>query len=224
MNLEGVLKKFQDQHHIFTSAHKYLEQATQLLSGGTEADLALYSDFSQKVVPTYRDPQHFFLAQIFITFIAAFELFLQEAAVQVITKYPNKVGKVDFSLAFILEVNDSSELVRRAIEKVLNNLAYERPASYLESYCQLLSLNPGDYRDYWPQFVEAKARRDLGVHNGWICNEVFLRKLQEVNRPTTLTVGDSAIPERGYMGGVALILWRLAGRFKTKLEAKYPKE
>lgn len=44
-----------------------------------------------------------------------------------------------------------------------------------------MSIELGILDRIWPIYIEMKARRDLGVHNGWIKNRVYEKKVSEVN-------------------------------------------
>lgn len=60
--------------------------------------------------------------------------------------------------------------------------------------CKVLSIDEAAIQAVWPRFVEAKARRDLGMHNAWRCNSIYLRKLAESGIASTLKEGESAAP------------------------------
>jgi hypothetical protein len=140
---------------------------------------AAHDEFVHRLQPNYETPSDYFLQRAFISLVAAFELFLQEVITAVVLVNPKKVGQIEFKLSEILDAAGPEELVRRSIEATLNKLMYKKPTEYLTEAAMLLSIDETPLKGKWPIFVEAKARRDLGVHNGWKCNSIYLRKVTE---------------------------------------------
>jgi len=153
-----------------------------------------YEELSTTVHASYDNAHNYLVARLFILYIAAFEVFLQDIAIIVIHKDPKKVGKISFNLSEILDAANKEELIRIASERTLNDLMYKKPKEYLQIFCALLSIEQDSLVEDWNIFIEAKARRDIGVHNAWRCNETYLRKLSEISVKTNLTVGEYAIP------------------------------
>jgi len=143
--------------------------------------------------------------------VAAFEYFLQDVLTLIIKVNPKKVGQTEFKLSEILDSAGPDELVRRGIEATLNKLMYKKPLEYLSEIVSLLSISEAPLKAEWPVFVEAKARRDLGVHNGWKCNSTYLRKVTEAGLTPTFTEGEITFPpEDGYFDKVMAALPKLA--------------
>jgi len=157
--------------------------------------LEQFNDLTQRVTPQYEDVRGYFTARLFISHIAAFEIFLQELLSLVIQKHPKKVGTCQFPLQRILDASSTEELVQLAIDDHLNKLMYEKPSEYLKKVCGLLAIDVASIESRWRIFVEAKARRDLGLHNAWKCNAIYLRKLEEAGCTTTLKIGDLSNPK-----------------------------
>ncbi len=155
-----------------------------------------HDEFVDKLKPEYDKPSRYFLERSFILLVAAFELFLQDVLTAIITTNPKKVGQTEFKLSEILDSAGTDELVRRSIEATLNKLMYKKPLEYLTDITELLSIDPTPLREKWPLFAEAKARRDLGVHNGWKCNSIYLRKVHEAGVVPTYTAGQSTSPAK----------------------------
>ena len=108
--------------------------------------------------------------------------------------------------------------------KLLNKLMYKKPYAYLDELCQVLSIESTALQERWKTFVEAKARRDLGVHAAWRCNDVFLRKLKEADVISKAKVGDLMLPrDQLYLNSTMTILNQLATEITTKvLEIHWP--
>ncbi|WOB06880.1 hypothetical protein [Piscinibacter gummiphilus] len=203
---------FLKESSTFHNAIVYLLAAHLSAIRKTDAEVAEVHDrLSSSVAPVYNDPRSYFVARLFIAHIAAFEVFLQDTISAVIQKHPKKVGDVEFRLADILDSPTTTELVQRATDAHLNKLMYKKPNEYLKEVCALLSIEREPLDDDWKILVEAKARRDLGVHNSWKCNGIYLRKLHEAGIASSLAIGDSAVPqEKAYLYHVTDALERLS--------------
>jgi hypothetical protein len=207
----------------FLSASNYLLAVhIYVLKEKDESISNEHNEFAGKIAPIYKDPRAYFIARLFIAYVAAFEIFLQETISIVIEKHPKKVGSTQFRLADILNATSTNELVQEATEELLNKLMYKKPLEYLQEVCQLLSINRAPLEDGWKFFIESKARRDLGVHNAWKCNSIYLRKLQEAGIPSSLALGDSAVPQdKEYVDRVINSLCKLAEDICVQVVAKY---
>lgn len=185
---------YQTESLRFTSAAVYLMRAEEAVAASPDTPLGEdHAEFSKVIEDTYGTALKYFFAQLFVARVASFEVFLQESVALVIRKHPKKVGNAEFKLAEILDCPDVSQLVQRAAERHLNDLMYKKPADYLVSICDLLSIDRVPLDSDWKTLIEAKARRDLGMHNAWKCNAIFVRKLTEAGLPVSLGVGDSAL-------------------------------
>lgn len=181
-----------------------------------------HEKFMEKLRPHYRSPSEFFMDRCFISLVAEFELFLQDMVVIVVTINPKKVGQVEFKLADILDSSGNEELVRRGIEATLNKIMYKKPMAYLSEIADLLSIDKTPLEENWVKFVEAKARRDLGVHNGWKCNSIYLKKIEEVGLSSEIAEGESAFPRDGdYVESVGRTITELAWQICEAVNAKH---
>lgn len=106
--------------------------------------------------------------------------------VSVLRKRPEKIGKTSFELKALLELDSIEAAVQKAAERFGNEMLFKKPNDYKKDLMLVLSADESVFRDAWPTFVEAKARRDIGVHNGWYANEIYRSKVREVGgTPTT---------------------------------------
>lgn len=121
----------------------------------------------------------YFASLLFISLISAFEAFLVDILKAVIVTYPTKVGSTQFKLTEIINLT-KDELILSAVEDYLNKIMYKRPLEYLSDISNILSIDSSLLEKQWLVYIEAKARRDLGVHNSWKINEVYIRKIVEV--------------------------------------------
>lgn len=122
----------------------------------------------------------FIVGQTFVSLVSEFENYLVDVMTTIAEKYPQKLGQEPFKLSEILELKDQELIVRVATERHINSVMYKKANEYRKSLIEFLSAEPNFLSDLWPAYVECKARRDLGVHNGWRTNDVYKRKLLEV--------------------------------------------
>lgn len=116
----------------------------------------------------------------------------------IIKKYPYKISDINISLSEILSYSAVDEIVDRAIYKYLNNIFYKRPNEYKSELIKIFSCEINYLDKYWTNFVEMKARRDLGIHNNWRVNETYLRKIQEVGLTVNVKTDDIMSPPFEY--------------------------
>jgi hypothetical protein len=144
--------------------------------------------------------QTFFASHLTINLVSEVEHFFTSAVSAVLRMYPDKMGGQTFKLVEILSSSSrGGELVDRAARDVLNGLMYEKPLDYAKKFADFLSIDMKSLEAQWLAFVELKARRDVGVHNNWVVNEIYLRKLREADIKTTYALGDRVIPDFNYM-------------------------
>jgi TfoX/Sxy family transcriptional regulator of competence genes len=137
----------------------------------------------------------YFESILFLDLVAGIELFFVDALKAVLTQHPLKLGKdVEFPLHELLGGKTQQEFVMEAADKKINKLMYKRPSEYLRDFCELLSISENVISPFWGTYIEAKCRRDLGAHNNWVCNKVYLRKLDEAQIQTESCEGDKLLP------------------------------
>ena len=189
------LTRFFRESLLLISSHNYLLRVELTALERPDSDLGQKHQFLNSRVPdVYGGPTPYFLARLFISYIASFEYFLQEIITIVVGKNPKKVGATPFTLSDVLNAPDVTLLIQRATEDLLNKMMYRKPLAYLDEICEVLSIDRLPMKDDWLLFIEGKARRDLGVHNAWRCNEVYLRKLKEAGMSTSALTGDLLLP------------------------------
>jgi hypothetical protein len=169
------------------------------------------------------DPAEYYRSILFVDLISSFEQFFIALIKSVLLKYPHKVGKIQFTLKEIVETASTEELVEKAAENFIYKLMYESPQDYLEKMCDLLAVDGLQLRPYWPKYVEAKARRDLGVHNNWICNDTYMRKVTSVGGTTPYRLGERIPPlDKEYCASIASTLLDISSTISKLVIEKYP--
>ena len=163
---------------------------------------------------------NYLFGSLLITSITEVELFLTDTLYCIIKTFPKKIKNMKFDYNDIID-KSNDELIQLASQRYINELMYKKPIEYLESFCQIASIDPTRIMVYWPAFIEAKARRDLGIHNNWTANEVYLKKLKEVKLDSRFSLGESAYPDNTYVGRVHDNSVALIESLDEALVAKY---
>jgi len=167
-------------------------------------------------------PQDYYRANLFYSQVSGLELFFQRVIRSLIAAYPAKIGSVQFRLAQIIEAPTLDSLIDQAADEYLNKLMYKKPAEYMGEVCSLLAIDENRLAGFWSAFVEAKARRDVGIHNNWICNDVYLRKIREVGLTPTVELGESLVPSTNdYMFNATDSLRAIAQEIYVAILEKY---
>lgn len=126
--------------------------------------------------------QPYVRSQLFIALVSEIEDFLKTVVTRVLIAYPDKVGQETVRIDELARLGYDGA-IRYAAEKQLNEFFYLTPKKYGEKICGFLSMSYEVFKTTWIPFVEMKARRDVGVHNGWRKNDIYVRRVTEVEGP-----------------------------------------
>jgi hypothetical protein len=105
----------------------------------------------------------------FQQFISVFEDFYFNLLRLWLTAYPQSLGKKTVDFKTILELPDKDAITGLVVRKELNEILYDRPTgwfAYLEDKAKLGCPTANEIE----RISEAKASRDVLVHNGGIAN------------------------------------------------------
>ena len=180
-----------------------------------------FASLNQVLGPHNMVPNQYFCGLMLFSLVAEVEFYLAEIVQAIIAAHPKKIGSMQVKLADLID-RPTSELVEIAASKFLNDLMFKKPTEYLTGICDISGIDRDPLTPSWLAFVEAKARRDLGIHNSWIVNETYLRKLKEAGISTSLKVGESACPDHDYILPASNSCAALINEISTQVEAKYP--
>lgn len=163
----------------------------------------------------------FFASTQVIALVSEVEHFFANTVSTALRLYPGKMGSHTFRLTEILAVSSTDELVDRAASATMHELMYEKPLDYLAGLCAILSIEKQSLEIHWPNFVELKARRDIGVHNDWLVNAVYLRKIKEARLEQTPSPGTRLIPNFEYLTHSIELCNSLVGAMANLLGEKW---
>ncbi len=111
-----------------------------------------------------------------VQLITIVEAMLGDVVRAIVTKYPQKLGsKRNIPMKEVLESSSIEEIHLRACDSFLNDLSYKSPADFAEAVQGFLSLNLFECPAFH-KYIEAKATRDVYIHNRGVANDVYVRK------------------------------------------------
>jgi hypothetical protein len=117
----------------------------------------------------------------FQQFISIFEGFYFDLLRLWLTAYPHSLGKKTVDLKTILELPDKDAITGLVVRKELNEVLYDRPTAwfaYLEDKAKLGCPTADEIE----RIAEAKASRDVLVHNKGIANKSYESKAGNLAR------------------------------------------
>jgi hypothetical protein len=208
---------------VLYKAMAFLEMAKEVANNGNVGLARLLTSLedskeSKQLGISY---EKFFASHLTITLVSEVEHFLGSAIAAALRLHPEKMGSQTIKLTEVISAASKDEIIDRAAGSVMNNLMYEKPLDYMRSLANILSIDAATIEQSWPAFVELKARRDVGVHNNWVSNEIYLRKVREAGIPSPYAIGVRLIPDFRYLQRsmdfckdlVEVIVQQLAGKW-----------
>jgi len=154
-----------------------------------------------------------------IATVSEMEAYFRDLVVAVLFKHPAKVGKSSIELKALLDLTSIDEVKKLAAEKFANDMLFKKPSDYKKDLLFVLSVSDSIFKKSWPIFVEAKARRDIGVHNEWIVNDLYRTKVREVG--LTPTTDDALSVDHSYIQSVRSHCIELMGDLKAHCETTF---
>ena len=213
--------RFHNTQKAYLQALIFVERAVDAAKT-VELLKTVYSDLGESSAVLGLNQSNYFRSNLFFSQVSGMELYLQETLRSVIKEYPAKVGSTQFKLTQIAEAESIDILIDQATDEYLNKVMYKKPFEYLKDISDTLSINESALKPFWPAFVEAKARRDIGVHNNWICNATYHRKLNDVGMVSSVAIGASLAPETNeYLFAVTDALRNIAKTILSQVVKKY---
>ncbi|MBA4063314.1 MAG: hypothetical protein C0501_06300 [Isosphaera sp.] len=136
---------------------------------GTVADQAEIVPRIEGYLDNYLKPATF--QQVLTTF----EAFVFDLLARWLTAHPGILLRKQVELGTVLDAPDKDAVLRGVIEKELNDVKYRRVADWFDYLRKLVGV-PGPSADAAAELAEAKAGRDVLVHNKGVVNAVYAAK------------------------------------------------
>ncbi|URJ44476.1 MULTISPECIES: hypothetical protein [Paenibacillus] len=120
-----------------------------------------------------------------ISIVSLVEDYLASTTRILLKKYPKKLtarvqGNQTVTINKILDANDLEEIVDSLISERIISIFYGSPSKQFEYFSQVLQLTLES--DIVLKYIEIKATRDLLVHSDGIVNDVYLSKVEGMQR------------------------------------------
>ncbi len=117
----------------------------------------------------------------FQQFISIFENYFMELLEVWLTAYPKSLSNKQVDFKTILEQPDKDAIIKCFAKKELNELLYKKPEEWFAYLRAKINLGCPS-ADEINRFAEAKASRDLLVHNKGIANKIYESKAGHFTR------------------------------------------
>jgi hypothetical protein len=111
----------------------------------------------------------------FQQFISIFEAFLVDFIRLWLLSYPESLGNKQVDFKTVLGAPDRDAIMRFVVDKEVNEVTRDSPASWFEYIEKKMKLGLPT-KDEIERFTEAKASRDVLVHNRGIANKIYESK------------------------------------------------
>jgi hypothetical protein len=129
-----------------------------------------------------------------ISAVAIAENYLTSLMSQMLTAYPNKIGKdKKLDIKEILSVGEHTDIVAMLIEKEILSSMYKKPLEYLREVEKVVSISIP--QEIIEKYAEIKASRDLCIHAQGVVNEAYVQKAGAKARGTR---GDTIKVNKAY--------------------------
>jgi hypothetical protein len=137
----------------------------------------------------------------FQQFISTGEAFLVDFMRSWLLAYPGNLGKKQVDFAKVLELPDKGAIIRLVVDNELNEVAYRSPADWFKYMNDKTGVGVPT-EDEINRFAEAKASRDILVHNRGVANKIgeridipgdYHREIWELICKMVVDISDAAI-------------------------------
>lgn len=143
-------------------------------------------------------------SQLFIALMMELEDYLNQLLKMVLLAHPKKLQSQHFNVSQVLMQENAEDLISEKVDKKIRDKQYGRPRQFfnfvkfsldvdgsLEAILNERGTNNLEIRrlevenlsleGLFPKYLEMKSRRDVGVHNGWIRNDIYDDRIAEFN-------------------------------------------
>lgn len=113
---------------------------------------------------------------------SAMETLFSDSALSLLISYPGKISKQKTDTELLTSVSTITSAIRHHARRHVNDLAYKRPAEYISEIYGLFGEDVGLQDKQLGVIIEAKATRDIYMHNNGRTNFVYREKAGEYAR------------------------------------------
>jgi|SRR6476469_184354 len=141
-------------------------------------------------------------SQLFITLMAELEDYLVNIIKIILLAYPDQLQSEDFNVAEVLKQDNAAAKIQEKVTKKISKKLYQPPRQFFNFLLSTLKMEatinqllleqnitdkPAQQKrikeisleSLFPEYVEMKVRRDLGVHGGWVRNDFYTTRISD---------------------------------------------
>ncbi len=136
---------------------------------------------TELAIKAYRYVREQLTETTFLQFVSIFESFCFDLLSLWLTAYPQSLNKKMVDLETVMELSGKEAVLLWIVQREVNQVLYEKPSewfAYLENRAKLGCPS----KDEIDRIAEAKASRDVLVHNRGIANRIYETKAGRLAR------------------------------------------
>jgi len=160
-------------------------------------------------------------SQMFITLMAELEDYLNHVLELVLLAYPQKLNSEHFDINETLKEPNADDLIREKVAKKIMDKQYGKPKQYFNFVVKVLDCDQtidrilseeqvsdptlkakrhqvNSLNSLFPDYLEMKARRDVGIHNGWLRNSLYDERVRDFDDKTYPNTGNFLCVDQAY--------------------------
>lgn len=179
------------------------------------------NEFVSSLPENTKHKNYAFTLQLY-SLMSCMEIFLSSCAIDFLTAYPCSIKKAKIDRNEVGPMESLTALVNYFAKKEVNELAYQSALDHIKGVYERFNVKFGETLDSAELeiFIEAKARRDILMHNGGITNYIYVQRTKdcktravEINKHVSLDVK--------YMSEVEDVVKKIISDFFTRCVKKY---
>ena len=157
---------------------------------------------------------------LFALSMATFETMILDILRYYLRWFPQKLKKSAFNIDKEELLGGSEAVIGSTIERELNRVSYGDITSVINHFCTVLSIDPHTLsEDHNHRLVEAKASRNLLLHNNLVTNRIYLETAGPRRRSDD--AGVTLEVDETYMKSFLGLLDEVAGKIECAVTVKY---
>lgn len=164
----AISHAIEDVNPKLYSAYKNLESFLEKHSPEV-SDKGIRHDLVEKHMPSL----------CFSSLVSAFEDYIIEITKLVFKLKPENLDKIKCDYGTYRSLSEE-DLFDFLVNEGVSSLTFGSAKEYINKFCKTTCIDKKQIESLLKQYIEIKARRDTGVHNNWIKDARYERKLAEI--------------------------------------------